>query len=476
MDLDYSCRTEYKYTPIPSFNKILLEYRKHSSVSNKIFTDKNQDLDKFLLDLKKFIEYQIGKNCNILDLSFISFPFIPIQNDLNESRDYYEDLYSYILEYLGEKSNRVKKINFYKCDFYSRVKINDVIKHELDFTYATFHTHVVFDDVIFKKEVDFSQTIFIENVHFLATTFKKNTYFDFIEVDKKIHFGFSVFLKTFNMNYAFLNKISLEGVEFNQANFIGLNIKNGLFLKLRRLKWSKKPIVLTLSNWQYQSELCKTSNKQEITKDNFSNKESARLIKLHFETEKNITEANKFFKIEQELYIEELKDPKSTHTNKRATLFVLHLNKYVSDFGTDWIRPLIVMIIFSFFVSFFYNCFDIPESTKKYIFHNILQSDRLIYSLGGLFISLGLYLVYNFKHTILGVCCILIFLILGWILYSSNSTQMINSIALIMNPLNMFKSKDYFEHIAPLGIFAKFGISILLYQFIMAFRNNTRRK
>ena len=70
----------------------------------------------------------------------------------------------------------------------------------------------------------------------------------------------------------------------------------------------------------------------------------------------------------------------------------------------------------------------------------------------------------------------MIFLLLGWILYSSNSTHMVNDIALIMNPLNMFKSKDYFEHIAPFGMFVKLVISVLLYQFIMAFRNNTRRK
>ena len=218
----------------------------------------------------------------------------------------------------------------------------------------------------------------------------------------------------------------------------------------------------------------KNNLKIEITKDNFNNKESSRLIKLHFETHKNIIEANKFFKIEQELYLKELKESESTHTHKIATQAVLYLNKFISDFGTDWIRPLLAIVIFSFFVSFFYNLFDIPKNIQ--LFQNISHSDKLLYNLLGFIISLGFYLGYILKKIEIIIYCIVILLLFVMKLYLLDDIKLLNDITLIMNPLNMFKSKDYFEHIALFGMFVKLIISVLLYQFIMAFRNNTRRK
>ncbi len=433
-ELDYSFRTEYKYHTLHSSNKILDQFNPNDSLV-LTDTDKNKSLDDFIITLKQFIKYQIKKDTDIIDLSFIHFPYTPPA----KAGDY-EDIYYLIVEILGEKSNKIKEINFYECHFHSRLKINKDIKHKLDFTKVTFHAHTVFNDISIKKEIDFSQATFKENALFVATNFKQDAYFDLITVDEEIYFVFAVFLKRFNMGNASFSKIHLEGMDFSQANLLGL----------------------------------KGLHKQEISEDNFVNKESARLIKSHFETEKNIIESNKYFRLEQELYLDELKDQESMHTNKLITKVVLYLNKFVSDFGTDWVRPLIVMIIFSFFVSFVYNLFDIPKDIN--IFLNISQSDRLLYSLGGFLLFFGLYLVYHFKKNILIMCCLSLVLITGWILYISNSTKMVNDIALIMNPLNMFKSKDYFEHIAPFGMFAKLVISVLLYQFIMAFRNNTRRK
>jgi hypothetical protein len=55
--------------------------------------------------------------------------------------------------------------------------------------------------------------------------------------------------------------------------------------------------------------------------------------------------------------------------------------------------------------------------------------------------------------------------------------QTANQIATLINPLNIFKAnKEYFKDIALYGIFVKAIISTLVYQFIISFRNSTRRK
>jgi hypothetical protein len=52
-----------------------------------------------------------------------------------------------------------------------------------------------------------------------------------------------------------------------------------------------------------------------------------------------------------------------------------------------------------------------------------------------------------------------------------------NKIATLINPLNIFKTnKEYFKDIALYGIFVKAIISTLVYQFIISFRNSSRRK
>ncbi|OYY30669.1 MAG: hypothetical protein B7Y63_05235, partial [Sulfurovum sp. 35-42-20] len=59
--------------------------------------------------------------------------------------------------------------------------------------------------------------------------------------------------------------------------------------------------------------------------------------------------------------------------------------------------------------------------------------------------------------------------------FSSEARDISNDISKLINPLNIFKSEDYFEHIAPYSLFVKAIVATLIYQFIVAFRQNTRR-
>lgn len=400
-----------------------------------LFKDsKHKDINKFYISMENHIGFQLKEDSEVLKLNYIIFP----ENDNNV------DIYSLIVSKLGDKPYKIKEIHFWYCHFYSEININKVIiKHQLHFGKVTFHKEIKFNKSNFKKRIDFLETYFKKDAFFQGTKFKGEAHFWNTTVYKSIQFNSAESSNIFSLKDSKINQIDLEGMIFDKINML-------------RLKGFKE-------------------NKEiELSKANFLNKESARLIKLHFETEKNITEANKFFKIEQELYLEELKDSKSTHTNKKITKIVLYLNKYISNFGTDWIRPLFLIIVFSFFVSLIYNYIEIPKGIK--VFKELSKSNNLYYSLGGFLITLIFYLTYV-HNTISWILISIIpsYILLMWLLFYSYPSFILNDIALIMNPLNMFKSKDYFEHIAPFGMFVKLVISVLLYQFIMAFRNNTRR-
>jgi len=129
----------------------------------------------------------------------------------------------------------------------------------------------------------------------------------------------------------------------------------------------------------------------------FENKESSRFIKTHLEKENNVTESNKYFVIEQELYINELRNDKVKQVNNYQNLFVLYLNKFVSNFGTDWIRPIFVIFSFGFLASFLYILFSNNPTLFIFEQYPISTKDILLWISGGFFISIVIYLLYFYK-------------------------------------------------------------------------------
>ena len=235
--------------------------------------------------------------------------------------------------------------------------------------------------------------------------------------------------------------------------YVGINLENSHFIHAK---------FLNLQNKQGKN----------LYKENFSNKESARIIKDHFEKQNNITEANKYFALEQNKYLEELKE--SIYENNYKDFLVVWLNKYVSYFGTDWIRPLLVIFIFGFLASLLYNLpIFLPKDPKDMKlfteFKNIIP-----WTWAGLWYSIMIYIFYHYKKWLCLFSSIIIYVIL--LIFIPELRAFTNDMSKLINPLNIFKSKDYFEHIAPYGMFVKLIMATLIYQFIMAFRQNTRRK
>ena len=347
--------------------------------------------------------------------------------------------------------------NFSFSNFRDEAQFGDsVFKKSTDFSYSTFKATCDFNKSTFHNDILFTNCHFHDETIFRSVTVKGISCFSEIYFDEDTYFTESIFKD----KISFINSTSEKTFDFSDVTF------NSLLLDKLDLK---KASYLGLRGWDH-SKL----KKVKVSARYFQTKETARIIKAHFESQNNITESNKYFQIEQQLYLDELKNKESIEPTKHITKFVLYLNKFVSNFGTDWIRPLFVMFSFGFLASFFYILCSNTSTLFIFEKHPIPNKDILFWTAGGFAVSTIMYLTYYYKRwglltlTILGYIMLMIF--------SQDLRLITNDISKLINPLNIFKGKDYFEDIAPYGMMVKLIMATLIYQFIMAFRQNTRRK
>ena len=316
-----------------------------------------------------------------------------------------------------------------------------------NFKNANFFGKTHFKESYFENEVKFEKCLFFNHVDFSEITFNADTYFNQAEFytfvtfeNSECHDG------TFNLNNTKFHKILLDNGSFSHPNFLKLLGKENY-----------KDIVLNSNN--------------------FATKESARIIKSHFEKQDNITEANKYFTIEQDLYIDELKKDKR-EPNRLSNLTVLYLNKGVSNFGTNWIRSLLFLFTLSYLFMRLYIDLDEYLGTDKHIKDFTQVSD--IQFTWSMFVSWGLiYLSTFFKSEKLTFWILLSLGIITGLtaigLYD-NVLAMQNYIIQLTNPINAFKNMNLYEGIELYGAIVRITVVTIMYQFIVAFRQNTRRK
>lgn len=84
-------------------------------------------------------------------------------------------------------------------------------------------------------------------------------------------------------------------------------------------------------------------------------KETFRLIKYSFDKIGNHTDANKFFAFEMKKYKEDLYQ----YQDKKAEKFIFWCNEVISNFGQNYIRPIILIILLSIIFSIFKYIKDI---------------------------------------------------------------------------------------------------------------------
>ena len=367
---------------------------------------------KNILDTENIREtLKLSPRDSLYNFSYIMF------SDMDSSPIYEEYIYP---DYDDDGHDYAEATYFSHCVFYGIA----------NFSHTSFSNEVIFNDAKFIKKADFSESSFVGDVYFNGAIFQSEVTFENSECTGIFDFS----------NVSF-RSLLLDKSDFPHASY------------LRLYGWD---------NDRYED-----IGGMHLSAKNFPSQETVRIIKAHFEKQNNIIESNKYFAIEQEIYTKILKIYKNK-PHRLSILATLCLNKWVSNFGTDWIRPLFVMFIFGFFASFFYIVF----SNNPTILNS--SKDILLWTGGGFMVSIVVYLLYHYKEGKLLTLAIVSYICL---LYFSQDFRLIsNDISKLVNPLNIFKTKDYFEDIAPYGMFVKLIMATLIYQFIMAFRQNTRRK
>jgi hypothetical protein len=354
---------------------ILFAEKKDWFNGSKTTEEKQTLLELFDIQLKYFINLQEEEIKLPIDLSHIHFPLFNIQ-------DHFE-----------EKLN--KDIYFNNCVFYSLEEISsDFFTQKFDgicrFENSHFRGIVNFRGAVFNEKVFFNKCIFEQDVRFREATFNNEVYFNNVIAKKTIilsHVHFEEFFDASNMSF---NKIDLEGTHFQD------------------------PLLLDLRAYE-------NGHKAPLEPRHFANKESARLIKDHFEKQNNITEANKYFRIEQDKYLEELIND-GCWKNK-GDIAVVFLNKIISNHQTSWLRVLLILCIYAFVVFIGYEYFKDFSTLKQGFLASLNKAVELI------------------------------------------------------DPLNMFKrDNNLFENHQALGFAIRIFSLYLFWQFITAFRQNTRRK
>ncbi|MDP2849731.1 MAG: pentapeptide repeat-containing protein [Sulfuricurvum sp.] len=387
-----------------------------------------------------------------MDLRYIHFPHFDI------------DKYN-----LNDNSVIFSKCIFEGASYFAGIRLGansqffkTIFNGEVDFSHAIFTGYVNFNEASFAGEVFFYQSTFNGNVDFNQATFKDDVDFSETQFDHQASFKKTIFCNYANFEGAtFAKKFSLYNAKIKKFNLL-----NTFFDDTNLLNISA-----------YNNDL---ENGKVLTKDNFVNKETARLIKGHLDSHNNITESNKYFALEQELYFDELKDPNSTEPNRWQTITTLFLNKYVSHFGTDWLRSLIVLILFGYIVMIGYMAFDhigwlVDDKDKSVIHFNLYQYLPLTLTMIS---GWGFLYRYTFTKDIYLILIAIPFIVLAFFIADANNLEIrtfTNYIVQITNPIGAFKDVELYKGIEFYATIVRITIAVMIYQFIVAFRNNTRR-
>lgn len=371
----------------------------------------------FHLIIIKIIKLHKEVNLNILYLSNIKFSRIYINQKCYKK---------YLIHFM--------EINLNYCDFCGSVKIIGVgFKNKIYCSYNYFFQNFYLHSCVFKKDISLFWSYFEKNANFIGSKFEI------------LFLSESSISRTLDLTYTKIkNKLDLTNVSFNKINFVNSDINNANLLALH----------------SYSEKL----EAKPIEAKNFENKESARLIKAHFEKQDNITEANKYFVIEQEKYIEELgNNENKTDDNRVRKLIPLYFNKIVSHFGTDWVRAILILLLWGIIAD---NIFLLTKS-------NNLVFDWKYF---GFSVIVALSYIVTYGHNIKGKILKELFLgllLFIYIIFAFNDN--LNHIVKLLNPINAFKDDDIFKGYEAFGAFVRIVSATIIYQIIVAFRQFTRR-
>ncbi|HCJ6811733.1 TPA: hypothetical protein NVH31_001922 [Vibrio cholerae] len=209
--------------------------------------------------------------------------------------------------------------------------VNVVIEDKFVLNNAVIEIFVT-ENVSFKSKFEFKEgligefTVFNTNFHKIFDAYR--TKFGSYASRKCIFYDFSGFeLCEFSIKERQL-------ATFEYVTFLGfVNYRNAIFnggLDLENTNLKEPPNFL----------------KMKVDYEN-TNRETYRIIKNSFDKSGNHIEANKYFSLEMTKYKEEL----STQPMSQEKL-ILWLNKNISNFGMSYIRPILLILLFSIIYQF----------------------------------------------------------------------------------------------------------------------------
>ncbi|VEJ09841.1 hypothetical protein [Actinobacillus delphinicola] len=216
-------------------------------------------------------------------------------------------------------NNLIHELFINKCSFMEGYELTELITNKINsfkLYDSLFYIPFIFNKMkiniflvknsIFKGNLDLSNSSFDE-IYLINSKFEDNCYISDIKFNSMENK-----YCLFNINKCYFNKI---------VNFGGSNLIGGL--KIER--------TFFLSEVNFKD--CEIN-------DNKTNRETYRLIKNSLDKNGDIIEANKYFVEEMKAYNREISWKKNP-----AEKILLHFNEIISNFGSSYIIPLLLIII-----------------------------------------------------------------------------------------------------------------------------------
>ena len=348
---------------------------------------------------------------------------------------------------------------FYKCTFEKNIQFNNIYKDRVYFLTCTIN-NLNCKDIVFEQKVKIQYCSIKGEANFYNTKFKELA--DFYRTT----FNEVIFERTDFENISVFSEAEFnKDVDFKYTKFLGKSIFRDTVIKgklnLRDTIFDDEATFLDITSEKRK----KNDNKDfygEPKVIQVSNRETARVIKNFYDKSNNIIEANKFYALEMKERRKEL-DAKSGFVE----WIVFYLHEVSSNHSQSWLTALLWIVLLAFFYTMEIN--GIPLLTFFITFLTINVMIEYFFKKYTSFI--------RWYNKIQPYILILFYMPYIFIIHVGEipyfmSLAFLNEIA---KNINLF-SKLNLENIT-LGLLVyKIVLSYLMYQFVVAVRQNTRRK
>ena len=232
--------------------------------------------------------------------------------------------------------------NYFKSIILTNITINDSF-------YIPYCDSFLAQDGLFKSDIIYIRTTNAKSIDLILKNVEICKTLDIANINLKS-------LKLIDTSVNFLNAFNLSCT--SKAFISGLSVTD-------KTNMHKAKFLQSLDlDGAYFSGDCFF---KEIQIPSTSSRETYRMIKASFDKEGNTLEGNKYFALEMKAYERELKENGGTKSER----FLLWVNRATSDYGQDFIRPILILVFFNLFLAF--NVF-LYKNANREVFNSRLLS------------------------------------------------------------------------------------------------------